>query len=151
MVTVQSINNVGALGWFDDIEYQDTNSVSGDKLPFKMRVLIPGYDITPRNDAFEWVLDYGRGLLEPVLRHQPLMTDKISWVLPERWLSVHEQRLLIWQLLHHPDAKAGKIKTVDIITQNPLIVTDCPISLYKMDMDGGGDGMSQEEAFSEKK
>lgn len=91
--------------------------------PFGVRVLIPGPRITPRHSMFEYFRDLGMPHIDPIIRHEPLSIDagaELLFVLPERWMSVHEQKLLLWRLKNHPDV--AKIARVDIITQNALIV-----------------------------
>lgn len=91
--------------------------------PFGVRVLIPGPRITPRHKLFDYFIDLGMPHIDPIIRHQPLSIADgagLLFVLPERWMSVHEQRLLLWRLKDHPDV--AKVARVDIITQNALLV-----------------------------
>lgn len=83
------------------------------------------YRRPPRHPAFEYVLEMGSALIPNVLAHRPLRNcDNLAFVFPERHMNVVEQREFMHQLNSHPDATAGKIKTVDILTSSPLIIGD---------------------------
>ncbi|MBI5733216.1 hypothetical protein HY967_04710 [Candidatus Jorgensenbacteria bacterium] len=91
--------------------------------PFRLRVLVPGYSVTPRHSMFEYFREMGSKLIPKVLRHEPLELGKdasLMFVLPERWMSVHEQQLFLYRLKNHPQAR--DMKAVDVITQEALIV-----------------------------
>jgi hypothetical protein len=114
--------------WFDRLG--GNNIEKSDEFPFHLRVLIPNKYMTPRHSIFEYFLDMGRGLIEPILKHEALAAHGVRegadllFVLPERWMSVHEQHLFLWRLKSHPDVRL--IRRVDIITQEALIVGGIP-------------------------
>lgn len=95
-------------------------------LPYVLKVVIPGKHVTPRHPMFQYLLYIGSALLVPILKHQEIDIGKdgvLDFVLPERYLSVHEQQLFLQRLKTHPQAK--EIKLVRVITQNVLIVSGC--------------------------
>lgn len=118
-----------AANWFDRIWNRgDTTNASVSEYPFRLRVLVPGPRVTPRHSMFEYFLEMGVGLIPRILRHEPLNLDLrdgkkvyLLFVLPERHLSVHEQRMFIHRLGTHPEA--GTISGVDIVTQEALLVS----------------------------
>lgn len=120
---MRTIGNMST--WFDRF-YPDgdgTNSV----YPFKVRISLPGWAVTPRHPMFEYVRDMGASLLQAIVLHQPLPIEAgttLLLILPERHLSVHEQHALLDRLRSHPDV--GLIAGVDIMSQSPLIVQNAP-------------------------
>jgi hypothetical protein len=107
--------------WFEKLG--GTEIKGSEKQPFLVRILVAGYRVTPRHSVFNYFRDMGSELLPAIVRHQPLNLDEGSsllFVLPERWLSVHEQRAFLHRLKNHPEA--NKIASVDIVTQEALIV-----------------------------
>lgn len=89
---------------------------------YRLRLAILGPRISPRHPHFEYTREMGMGHLESVLYHRPIGGESIAFMLPERWLSVHEQYYLIHSLNRHPEIVAQSLRSVDIITQSPLIL-----------------------------
>lgn len=132
----EGVQVVTSRSWIESF----VSSCPGNKeRKYKLRVAIAGYWMTPR-DIDDFFRDLGVAYLEPILHHKPLKTNHIVLVYPERWLSVHEQHRLIWQLDHHPEVLAGTFKGLDILTQTPLIVQNCykgELSLVHMEHSRG--------------
>jgi len=109
--------------WFDNLG--GSSIPKSPDLPYHLRVLVPGYRVSPRHSMFDYFLDFGRGDIPKIIWNKPLTSHGDSsihliFVLPERWLSVHEQHMFIpWIVKHH---QIDKITKVDIITQEALIV-----------------------------
>ncbi len=92
---------------------------------FRLRVLVAGPRVTPRHKMFEYWLELGREDVVKILKHKSFglgKDDKLNllFVFPERFMSVHEKHLFIQRLQTHRQRK--RIQTLDIITQEPLIV-----------------------------
>ena len=101
-----------------DIDYEDDL----DLYPFKVRVGVVKYR-PPRHEFFEFIRDMGSVHISSVLRGKPLSNHGcLTFVFPERWMSVHEQQIFMNQLKHH--AEVDKIEQVDIITSSALMVGD---------------------------
>jgi len=108
--------------WFDemlgDIDYAP-DSEAGKLYPFFVRVGCVKRR-PPRHPFFEYFLEVGRTLIEPVMYHEELHASELSFVFPERWLGVAEQQAFTYNMEKHPEV--DKIKSVDIITSSPLII-----------------------------
>ena len=101
-----------------DIDYEDDM----DLFPFKVRVGIAKYR-PPRHEFFDFIRDMGSVHIGPILKGEPLNHSGIlTFVFPERWMSVHDARAFMLKLTRHPEA--NKIEQVDIITSSPLMVGD---------------------------
>ena len=111
-----------AKSWFEGL---GGSTIEGAvEYPFRLRVLIAGYRVTPRHSMFDGWLEMGSGFIAKTMKHEPLGLNDgtdLLFVLPERWMSVHEQQSFIHRLVTHPDVT--KIKSVDIVTQEALIVS----------------------------
>jgi len=109
------------VSWFDRLGGSEITGSS--EYPFRLRVLIAGYRVTPRHSMFDYFLEMGSGFIPKILKHESLGLDKgasLLFVLPERWMSVHEQQAFLYSLEKHPEA--CDISAVDIVTQGALIV-----------------------------
>ena len=111
-------------GWFDsmlgDIKYSPEDRV-GQLYPFFVRAGCIKRR-PPRHEFFEFFIDVGLGQIDQVMQHKRIRQTDLSFVFPERWLGVAEQQAFMWTLARHPDAK--KIKSVDILTSSPLLISD---------------------------
>ncbi len=74
----------------------------------------------PRHERFEFIREMGAGKIDAVFDGSPLGSDDLTFVFPERHMSVHEQQAFMSKLTKHPDA--DKIRTVDMITSSPLLI-----------------------------
>jgi len=88
--------------------------------PFFVRVGVCKYR-PPRHPIFEMVLELGYGYIENVLYHTGKLSKHLTFVFPERHISVHEQHAFMAQFESHPNV--GIVKQVDIITSCPLLIS----------------------------
>jgi len=89
--------------------------------PFLARVGVCKYR-PPRHPYFEYLINLGSGYIEKILYGTGKLSGILTFVFPERFMSVHEQRSFMFQLCKHPTI--DKVKQVDIITSCPLLVSD---------------------------
>ena len=75
---------------------------------------------SPRHERFDLVRDVGSLLVDQIFNNQSLSDGHLTFVFPERHMSVHEQQAFTHALTKHKDA--GKITQVDMITSSPLII-----------------------------
>lgn len=101
-----------------DIKYDPKER---DLYPFLARVGVCKYR-PPRHPFFEYLINLGVGHIEDVLNHTGKLSGVLTFVFPERHMSVHEQRSFMYQLTRHPTL--DKITQIDIITSSPLLVGD---------------------------
>jgi hypothetical protein len=93
-----------------------------DLYPFKVRVGVIKYR-PPRHEYFEFFNQMGKPYIDPILYHKKFNPSKIlTFVFPEAWMSVHEERMFMYRLRRHPEV--SKIKLVDILTKSPMIIGD---------------------------
>jgi len=74
----------------------------------------------PRHDRFEFYVGMGSAHIDRIFTGETFGSDVLSFIFPERFMSVHEQQAMISTLQKHPDAK--KLERVDIVTSSPLII-----------------------------
>lgn len=90
--------------------------------PFFVRVGVVKYR-PPRHAFFEYFRDMGFTHIEPILYHKKFdIPSHLTFVFPERHLSVHEQQHFMHRIVNHP--QVGKIKSFDMITSSALMVSD---------------------------
>lgn len=132
--------------WFDHIVNGDGRKLGNvKKRGFTIRAAIGGYKITPRDKTFEFFLNLGKSAIIKVLFHKLIGRQHLLFVLPERWMSIHEQSQFIPQLECHPDVMSGLLTQVDIVTQNSLMVSnfyDGELAIFNMD---GSEGFTTGE------
>jgi len=103
-----------------DIEYDPNDTIC--KYPFMVRVGVVKYR-PPRHESFEWFRSMGSAHLEPLIYHKKVSMPKhLTFMFPERHLSVHEQQQFMSRILKHP--QVDEIKQIDIITSCALMVSD---------------------------
>lgn len=102
---------------------------------FPLRVIVVK-DRSPRHPDFEFLLDVGRMDVERVLDGTRFIRDKLSFFMPERWMSVHEQRSFMSFMSKHPDV--GKIKGVTVVTSSAIIISDIPHEVMVIQEYGDG-------------
>jgi len=78
----------------------------------------------PRHERFQFLLEMGSSQIDDVFQGLPLNSEHLTFVFPERHMSVHEQYCFMNSLKNHPDAQSGKIKTVDILTSCALMISN---------------------------
>jgi len=102
-----------------DINYPD-DSVAAKLFPFKVRVGVVKLR-PPRHEFFEFMLNMGTIDIERILYKKSLRGKKhLTFVFPERWMSVQEASAFTSMLLKNPDV--SKIEQVDMLTSSPMII-----------------------------
>ncbi len=117
------MNEFGSLAqpfeeMLNDINYDPAES---GIYPFLARVGVCKYR-PPRHPYFEYLIHLGVGQIENVLYGKGELAGILTFVFPERHMSVHEQRSFMYNLMRHPTV--AKVTQVDIITSCPLLVGD---------------------------
>lgn len=74
----------------------------------------------PRHERFDFIRDYGVGFLDKIFNNETITETHLTFVFPERYLSVHEQQSFTYTLMQHKDI--SNIKHVDILTSSPLMI-----------------------------
>jgi len=103
-----------------DINYEN-DKFSMELYPFKVRVGMP-YRRPPRHKMWEWILEMGRQDVDRNFRKESFEKSHLTFVFPERWMNVSEQRNFMHQLKQHPEVET--LKQVDIITHCPIMLGD---------------------------
>lgn len=81
-------------------------------------------DIPPTDSRFEYCLDMGMPNIEKILFHEPLNLDgELTFVFPERHMTVHDEHGFVYMLVKHPQIRAAKMTIVDIVTKSPLLIS----------------------------
>lgn len=90
---------------------------------FKLRVVV-SKDIPSRHETFSWIRGMGVNKYDEIFQGDIILPD--SWMLafPERFCSLEEQSGLIHQLVKLNKKQGYPMKSLDIITQSPFIVSD---------------------------
>lgn len=73
----------------------------------------------PRHERFEFILNMGYASIDRVFGNKPL-SGSLTFVFPERFMSVHEQQAFVSVIHKHKDI--DKIKQIDILTSSPLLI-----------------------------
>ncbi len=122
MTRKTTMKNLGGIfeEMLGDINYEN-DKFSMEMYPFKVRVGMP-YRRPPRHVMWEFFLEMGRMDIDHVFMKEPFKSNSLTFVYPERWMNVSEQRNFMHQLKQHPDVET--LKQVDIITHSPLILGD---------------------------
>ena len=84
--------------------------------PFPIRVILT-YRRTPRHPSFEYTVDMGRGYIEKLFDTKEEIKGDLTFVFPERWMNVSEQRRFPGLL-----RKQKGITSVEIITHSPILI-----------------------------
>lgn len=104
--------------WLGDIKPED--QAHRNTYPFVVRVGCVKM-AAPRHERFEFIREMGSGLLDRVFGgitdFRKELTGTVTFIFPERHMSVHEQQSMMSAL-----AKHTKVTQVDIITSSPLII-----------------------------
>ncbi len=117
-IRVVSLNEGGLINDLvpDFKPYQDFLGI----YPFPVRcVVVRGRPA--RHESFTYYLDVGRGDIDLAMYGGDL-SGYLTFFMPERHMSVHEQQRLPGELARHKDK--DKITCVDIITSCPLIISN---------------------------
>jgi len=104
-----------------DINYpKDSNP--GKLYPFKVRVGCVKKR-PPRHDYFQYILEMGRMNIERILDGSSLNdAEELTFIFPERWMSVHEQQKFMYAMIKHPESNS--ITKVDIITSSAVLISN---------------------------
>jgi hypothetical protein len=105
--------------WLGDISEND--EFTKRLYPFFLRVGVVKM-AAPRHERFDFVREMGYDNINRIFNHMSLQPGKLTFVFPERHMSVHEQRSFMSMLRYHPDV--DKITAVDIITSSPIMISD---------------------------
>lgn len=99
-----------------DINYSDDLQL----YPFKCRIGVVKYR-PPRHECFEYISQMGKPFIHPILYHEQFnMPEVLTFVFPEQFMSVHEERCFTNELSRHP--QVGELKQLDILTKSPMLV-----------------------------
>lgn len=105
-----------------DINYDEDEFAMG-LYPFKVR-LGAVQRRPPRHPFFEYILEVGHRDIDRVLNGESFRgRTHLTFVFPERWISISEQRGFMYCLNKHPEAHT--LDTVDILTSCPMLLSDC--------------------------
>lgn len=104
--------------WLGDINYDPKKR---ELYPFMVRVGVIKYR-PPRHSCFEFLINFGVVDIEKALYHKGKLSGHLTFVFPERYMSIHEQRSFMYQICRHPTV--DKITQIDIITSCPLVISD---------------------------
>lgn len=107
--------------WLGGIHYTEDDECS-KTYPFFVRVGCVKA-CPPRHERFEFIREMGMAQIEDVMQGNPLNSEHLTFVFPERHMSVHEQQAFMFKLSKHPDAISGKIKTMDMLTSCPMMIS----------------------------
>ena len=72
---------------------------------------------------FDFIREMGGAQIEDVFQGRPLNSEHLTFVFPERHMGVREQQAFMLKLATHPDAMAGKIKTMDMLTSSAMMIS----------------------------
>lgn len=108
----------------NDPTYTGENVLPG-LYPFKARCTVIKAR-PPRHPEFEFLLEIGRSNIDKVFDLTPIGKDgeTLTFFMPERHMSVQEQRMFMSYLTRNPNA--GLWELVDIITSSPIMISDFP-------------------------
>ena len=94
-------------------------------LPFLVRVIVIP-DRPPRDEYFEYFRDMGMMNIDKALYNKPGLASgpdtNLIFFFPERHMTPKEQQMFSHALANHDETE--NIASVDIITGNPLILSD---------------------------
>jgi len=100
-----------------DVNYQDKMNL----YPFKIRCGVVKYR-PPRHEFFEYIGEMGSNYIDPIIKGELFDPPSIlTFVFPEKHMSVHEEREFTVFLKDHPEV--DKIKQIDILTKSPMLVS----------------------------
>jgi len=107
--------------WLGAIHYTE-DDLCGQTYPFFVRVGCVKA-APPRHERFDFIREMGLPDIEDVMQGKTMNIEHLTFVFPERHMSVHEQQAFMLNLATHPDAMSGKIKTVDILTSSAMMIS----------------------------
>lgn len=87
---------------------------------FRVKLCIMKYR-NPRHEYFQFGIDMGLSNIDKVFNKEPL-SGSLTFIFPERWMSVHEQQAFMHNLTQNPTVE--DITSVDIVTGCAMLVSD---------------------------
>ncbi len=120
----QSLTASNPFSFIEDY-FKDYIKPANCYLPFDYLVAVAGRIDSPgpRDEQWELILDFGKPLLEKVLKGEGIGAGPHFFIFPDRWLVPAEAQLFFSQLCKNPDAK--KFGRVYVVTHQPYLVGDC--------------------------
>jgi hypothetical protein len=115
--------------WLGDIEDTSTKvrDAMGEAGLFNGHYLYPFFVrvgcvkmAAPRHERFEFLLGMGEGEIDNVFNGLRFYNEHLTFVFPERYMSVHEQQAFMSTLTNHPFV--DMITRMDMITSSPLLI-----------------------------
>ncbi len=102
---------------FGDIDYVDSMNI----YPFKIRCGVIKYR-PPRHEFFQWIKEMGANYIDPIFKAELFNPpETLTFVFPEKYMSVHEEIEFMVFLKDHPEV--DKIKQVDILTKSAILLS----------------------------
>lgn len=74
----------------------------------------------PRHPRFEYFLGLGTAAIDQLFNGGTFESEVLTFMFPERYMSVHEQQRFTYEIGKHKDV--GKIKRIDMLTSSPLVI-----------------------------
>lgn len=112
-------NTTTLSNWLDSLLGDINPDEAKPEYPFGWRVGCVKM-ASPRHERFDIVRDLGASLIEALFCNKDLPAGKLTFVFPERHMSVHEQQAFTLALMSHKNA--DNITSIDLITSSPLII-----------------------------
>lgn len=107
--------------WLGGINY-DKDDRCAETYPFWLRVGVVK-SCPPRHERFDYMREMGMGQIEDVMQGNPLNSEHLTFVFPERHMTVQEKQSFMFKLAKHPDAVSGKIMTMDMLTSCAFMIS----------------------------
>lgn len=113
-----SLSNHPILSHFD--KFPEVDKSADSQFPFRLKVLC-NRSIPPRSPMYEYIgPETSLSFVNRVYNHSSDLPAEATVIFPETWLSVHEQRSFMADILNHPDV--GSLKELRIVTQSPILM-----------------------------
>jgi hypothetical protein len=108
--------------WFNSLLGKiDTNHPRARaNYPFALRVGVVQM-AAPRHPRFDMVREMGYTTIDDVFKGTPFSETELTFVFPERQMSVHEQQAFMCALLKNPHI--SQVTSVDILTSSALLIS----------------------------
>jgi hypothetical protein len=119
----------------------DIQPREGDKVFYRVACIKMA---APRHPRFDFIREMGFPHIDKIFSGESFGSMSLTFVFPERYMSVHEQQKMIWMLEKHPEI--DRLHGVDIITSSPLVIGSFRrenIRICTWDDDHKHDGSSQ--------
>lgn len=111
---------LGGINYVDDLNLY----------PFKVRCGVITYR-PPRHEFFEFIKEMGSMYIDPIIKGELFdPPSTLTFVFPEKHMSVHEEREFMVFLKDHPEV--DKIKQIDILTKSPMLLSSFRSSMVRI-------------------